>query len=256
MFRFFSKIRYQMAAENRIAKYLRYAIGEILLVVIGILIALQINNLNERHKARVYEIKMLSEIRNAMISDLELINYLTNDRLAETDSFNTILLDLHLKKKRVPDSVLYNMPILNRGFLFNYNSGPYEALKSSGMDKISNDSIRNALATLYDFNLPRTVSALEFVNKTLNEQQEYFEQLLERIPYYDSNHKIRTRWQLKYKNIWLRDEYKPLLITTEVYVKNAKSWINSAKGRMENCLRLIDKELVKYPIRSNAQNTP
>ncbi len=50
MLRFFSKRRYQLAAENRAAKYLRYAIGEILLVVIGILIALQVNNWNERLK--------------------------------------------------------------------------------------------------------------------------------------------------------------------------------------------------------------
>lgn len=50
MFRFFSKIRYKLASENKLGKYLRYAIGEILLVVIGILIALQVNNWNEERK--------------------------------------------------------------------------------------------------------------------------------------------------------------------------------------------------------------
>ena len=47
MLRIFRNIRQKLAAENNIAKYLRYAIGEIFLVVIGILIALQINNWNE-----------------------------------------------------------------------------------------------------------------------------------------------------------------------------------------------------------------
>ena len=50
MFRFFRQIRNQMLNDNRISKYLLYAIGEIVLVVVGILIALQINNLNEDAK--------------------------------------------------------------------------------------------------------------------------------------------------------------------------------------------------------------
>jgi integrase len=62
MLRFFSKIRYQLAAENRAAKYLRYAIGEILLVVIGILIALQINTWNDNRKAIEQEILTAKEL--------------------------------------------------------------------------------------------------------------------------------------------------------------------------------------------------
>jgi len=47
MIKFFRKIRQQLLAENKFTKYLIYAIGEIVLVVIGILIALSINNWNE-----------------------------------------------------------------------------------------------------------------------------------------------------------------------------------------------------------------
>nr|WP_321353757.1 hypothetical protein [uncultured Draconibacterium sp.] len=50
MLRFFSKMRYKLAAENRVAKYMRYAVEEILLVVIGILVALQVKNWNESRK--------------------------------------------------------------------------------------------------------------------------------------------------------------------------------------------------------------
>jgi len=67
MLRFFSKIRYQLAAENRAAKYLRYAIGEILLVVIGILIAVQVNNWNELRK-QANERKALTQ---SLISDFK-----------------------------------------------------------------------------------------------------------------------------------------------------------------------------------------
>ncbi len=67
MLRFFSKMRYKLATENRVAKYLRYAVGEILLVVIGILIALQVNNWNEQRKL-VNERKLLTQ---ALISDFK-----------------------------------------------------------------------------------------------------------------------------------------------------------------------------------------
>jgi len=48
MIKFFRKIRQNLLMENKTSKYFKYAIGEILLVVIGILIALQINNWNEK----------------------------------------------------------------------------------------------------------------------------------------------------------------------------------------------------------------
>ena len=50
MINFFRKIRKQLADDNKPLKYMRYAIGEIVLVVIGILIALSINNWNEESK--------------------------------------------------------------------------------------------------------------------------------------------------------------------------------------------------------------
>lgn len=59
----FRKIRQQLAAENNVVKYLRYAIGEILLVVIGILIALQVNNWNEHRKQRNKERYYLTNIK-------------------------------------------------------------------------------------------------------------------------------------------------------------------------------------------------
>ena len=50
MIKFFRHIRQNLIMENKTSKYLKYAIGEIILVVIGILIALQVNNWNENRK--------------------------------------------------------------------------------------------------------------------------------------------------------------------------------------------------------------
>ena len=69
---FFKNIRRKLAFENKTVAYLRYALGEILLVVIGILIALQVNNWNEARKnrlqARVYEQQLYKEFISDSLS--------------------------------------------------------------------------------------------------------------------------------------------------------------------------------------------
>ncbi|MGB5499251.1 MAG: DUF6090 family protein [Maribacter sp.] len=69
MINFFRKIRKQLADDNKPLKYMRYAIGEILLVVIGILIALQVNNWNEDYKVSQAIKNVLSEIKEDLIQD-------------------------------------------------------------------------------------------------------------------------------------------------------------------------------------------
>ena len=74
MIKFFRKIRQKLLSENNFSKYLIYAVGEILLVVIGILIALQINNWNNLKLERQTEIKILNEIRLNLSTDIKNIN--------------------------------------------------------------------------------------------------------------------------------------------------------------------------------------
>ena len=69
MIKFFRKIRQRMLKENKFSKYLFYAIGEIVLVVIGILIALQINNWNESRKERFQEIKFYENLLVSLSAD-------------------------------------------------------------------------------------------------------------------------------------------------------------------------------------------
>ena len=64
MIGFFRKIRKQLADDNKPLKYMRYAIGEIVLVVIGILIALSINNWNEQRITKEKERFALEEIKS------------------------------------------------------------------------------------------------------------------------------------------------------------------------------------------------
>ncbi|RRQ48124.1 hypothetical protein DZC72_10375 [Maribacter algicola] len=69
MIKFFRKIRQNLLEEGKTSKYLKYAIGEIVLVVIGILIALQINNWNEERKSKNLEISYLKNLKEDVKSD-------------------------------------------------------------------------------------------------------------------------------------------------------------------------------------------
>ena len=61
MIKFFRHIRQNLLMENKTGKYFKYAIGEIVLVVIGILIALSINNWNESRKNKILEVSIFDK---------------------------------------------------------------------------------------------------------------------------------------------------------------------------------------------------
>nr|WP_298995170.1 DUF6090 family protein [uncultured Polaribacter sp.] len=71
MIKFFRKIRQKLLSENKFSKYLIYAIGEIVLVVIGILIALQINNWNESRKLESKKQELIINLINDFEGNIE-----------------------------------------------------------------------------------------------------------------------------------------------------------------------------------------
>ena len=82
MINFFRKVRKQLADDNKPLKYMRYAIGEIVLVVVGILIALSINNWNEDRKLETVEINILKGIRQNILMDTIDLNHVATSDLS------------------------------------------------------------------------------------------------------------------------------------------------------------------------------
>ncbi len=151
MLRFFRQIRQKLMEQNKVQKYLIYALGEIFLVVIGILIALQINNFNESKKDRAFELKMLSEINQELQSEI-------SDKRSAMELFSQAeyslneLLKMRVERSYSRDSVDIHLNNLkDTGLFFPYSDGAYEALKSGGLDKISNDELRKKLVRLYSY---------------------------------------------------------------------------------------------------------
>ena len=76
MIKFFWKIRLNLISEGKTGKYIKYAVGEIILVVIGILIALSINNWDEQRKQNNEEIYILNQLKVEFKADSIKINTL------------------------------------------------------------------------------------------------------------------------------------------------------------------------------------
>lgn len=160
MISFFRKIRQKLLQQNKVSHYLAYAFGEIFLVVIGILIALQINTWNEDRKIRLYELKMLKELKSTLQKDRSFfgsqIPRLEHKQLAA----NRLLSMLENKEENL-DTLNKYFSDLRFDVLFQYNAGAYGSIKSGGIDKISNDSIRAKMAVIYEFFIPQTEKTLE-----------------------------------------------------------------------------------------------
>jgi len=150
MIPFFRKIRKTLADDNKPLKYLRYAIGEIVLVVIGILIALQINNWHNNNVEKRVEKEILNEILVNLETDIENIEI----KKKENDLYfkhNQLVLD-HLKNKTpLTDSLKHYYSYLYGFGNFQPMTVAYEDLKSRGLNIIKNKTLRKKIAELYDY---------------------------------------------------------------------------------------------------------
>ena len=150
MIKFFRQIRLDLMEKNKTGKYLKYAIGEIVLVVIGILIALQINNWNEHNKLKKEEIEILKNFKSAIESDLIQLDMHLNryDKSRKSIDYLISYLNQDLPYK---DSLKFHFGNLNVNYRLSTNTSIFENLKSKGFDLITNDSLKNEIVIFYGF---------------------------------------------------------------------------------------------------------
>ena len=236
MIPFFRKIRKTLADDNKPLKYMRYAIGEIVLVVIGILIALSINNWNEAKKTKQFEFKILKDINTSMegnffqlemciksnqksIKSAEIILKFLDKNLAYHDSLN-----VHFSK-----SLEWCTPSFQ-------NSG-YESLKSYGLNLITNDSIRKELV-IYEAGWMETLAQRQedyFFNTASPILTELFE-------------KVAMRTEMKpydYEQLRKSKKYISVLKTSKAYREDQIYWHLEWEKGLKNIYELINKELEK-----------
>ena len=149
MIKFFGNIRQRLLSESKFGKYLTYAIGEILLVVIGILIALSVNNWNEERKKNITELNLLNELQNNLSLDLETIEYntLIHNRVIQSAQIINEYID---SQKEYNDSLDNHFSRVILVPLFFPAKSGYIKLIQYGTDIIKNDTLRYRIIELYE----------------------------------------------------------------------------------------------------------
>jgi len=233
--------------QNNIRTYLFYAVGEILLVVIGILIALQVNNWNEQRKNRMYELTMLEEVQRELINDSEFIEswipilksvqhsfrelaVMKNDPNYSLDS-----LDIHLQRVR------------GYGITLNINKSPFEAIKSAGLDRISNQDIRNNLSSLYGYHIE---SIEEWINEILRVElftrNDIFYQLLDPVAVPDDVGAVSTQLTIENPSLLFKNpKFDELLLRSSWPLSNTINRLTYIHEQMELLSEQIAQELNK-----------
>ena len=148
MIKFFRHMRQSLIVKNQTGKYFKYAIGEIILVVLGILIALQINNWNEQRKNNKAETELLSALHTDFIETKKRLQ--TTIKLQNTVvSYSKTLIELYEtnklldKKDSIPDYVCYGALSWWRAEPV---TGTYDAMLSTGqIDLLRNKTLRRFL---------------------------------------------------------------------------------------------------------------
>ena len=127
MFRLFRRLRQRLLFNKQFDKYFFYAVGEIFIVFLGILIALQVNNWNERRKKRNLEITILKAIKTDLEQD---INEWNIDIGVHNEALTSIPIVIDHLTKELPhtDTLDYHFLTSTVTSAFSYHSGALETL--------------------------------------------------------------------------------------------------------------------------------
>ena len=154
MIKFFRKIRRNLLSEGKTGKYFKYAIGEIILVVIGILIALQINNWNENRKIQKLEAQIYTELKSDLLQTRNDIKTTISKHKEIFKTSQQLITDIYDKKSN-SQTMYESLTTSSAEFQIIPKTSAFENLKNIGLNTLSNDSLRIAITNLFQLNLKR-----------------------------------------------------------------------------------------------------
>lgn len=138
-----------MLIENKMGRYLKYAIGEIILVMIGILLALQVNTWNNNREFKKEEQKILKSLLGEFKENLEKFDHAYKFHQSRKKGIHySMSADL---KSLSADSLISILGKVNGNYTFDPFQGIYNSVINSGkIELISNDILKSKIARLQD----------------------------------------------------------------------------------------------------------
>ena len=170
MIKFFRKIRYDLMEKNKTGKYLKYAIGEILLVIIGILIAVSINGWKEDRKLYNEEQSILKDLKQEMDLNLKTLEIVIAEHEKSLKAAEEIkeLFDDRDAFNKMPAKTFSRLAFrMESNFTYDPQNGILNSLINSGrLSLFSNKELKYLLASFKDL----TVDAFETTNSINRER--------------------------------------------------------------------------------------
>jgi len=205
MLKFFRNIRQNLLTEGKTGKYLKYAIGEIVLVVIGILIALQINNWNEERKLKATTDVYVERLINDIVADTTAIHNglgLRHKTIANIDAYFQYYQTTKTTLKTAVDSAINVQTELLRYIPINQT---YEDMKSTGSLNLLNQQQQKILSKLSTFQETCQLRD-EKLMAAYYEQAELANNYLERRSFAPRNQKSSVPFKSVYEKFELKED--------------------------------------------------
>ncbi len=242
----FNKLKKKSINGSNVRSYLLYALGEIILVVVGILIALQVNNRNMISIEKEQEVKMLKELNTAFISDTVNLDYFAKRVEYNAKSIGT-LLDALSSKEEYHDSLSYYFPLVVTSFMWSEGNSAYKTLLSKGVDLISNDTIRNSIISIHT-NYYETIKYADGgVYVTHANIQEYclknFDQVGSEAIDESGNYGRARMTPNNYEDLRSNPEYLSILRTVKAQHQVLLMILRSTKDQVKGTIEMIKKEV-------------
>ncbi len=237
-----------MLIENKTGKYFKYAIGEIVLVVIGILIALSINNWNEARKEQRGEIKLLKQVKTDLLeNEVEVTDLI---KRIEVNKFAMDSLLIKVNKGDYDASIPIYVALIHRKTFFNNSNSGYKLIGNGMAKLISNDSILNGILQLYEKDFVNIKSRQDLMN---NKIEDKVYPLTNRLFKINPNLSLRLKEfdvvssevynPINFETLTKNQEYINNLLQLNKTFKTRLSYLKLTKERMCKVLKIIDKEL-------------